>query len=97
MLRFWRLTTVNKLPQAYPLLVPSKAYSSKFGSGVATILSHLKSTQVFKEKFSSGLEILILTFELTHITCNHGACSFPSGLERLKDRTIKLSAASQVF
>ena len=57
------LSTVNKLPQAYPLLVPSKAKLSN-GSGVATMLSRLKSTHVFKQEFPSGLEYTILISNL---------------------------------
>jgi hypothetical protein len=37
------------------------------------MFSLLKSTHVFKQEFSSGLEQTILTFKLTHITFNHGA------------------------
>ena len=48
----YMITSVNKLPQAYPLLVPSKAKLSN-GSGVATMLSRLKSTHAFKQGFSS--------------------------------------------
>jgi hypothetical protein len=42
------------------------------GSGVATMLSHLKSTHVFKQEFSR-LESIILSFKLTHITFDYGA------------------------
>jgi hypothetical protein len=45
------------------------------------MLSHLKSTHVFKQKFSSGLEKTILTFKLTCITFYHGAFSLHLGLE----------------
>ena len=38
-----------------------------------------------------------LTFKLTHITFNHGACSLHLDLEQLKDRTIKSSTMSQVL
>ena len=37
------------------------------------MLSHLKSTHAFKQKFSSRLEETTLTFKLTHITFNHGS------------------------
>jgi hypothetical protein len=61
------------------------------------MLSCLKSTHAFKQKFSSGLEQTILTFKLTRITFNHGAFSLHLGLEQLKDRTIKSSTTSQVL
>jgi hypothetical protein len=61
------------------------------------MLSRLKSTHVFKQEFSSGLEQTILTFKLTHITFNHGAFSLHLGLEQLKDRIIKSSTASRVL
>jgi len=67
------------------------------GSGVATMFSFLKSTHVFKQEFSFGLEQTNMTFKLTHITFNHGACSLHLGLEQLKDRTIKSSTMSHVF
>ena len=53
------------------------------------MFSLLKSTHVFKQEFSSGLEQTDLTFQLTHITFNHGACSLHLGLEQLKDKIIK--------
>jgi hypothetical protein len=53
------------------------------------IFSLLKSTHAFNQEFSSGLEKTNLTFKLTHMTFNHGACSLHLGLEQLKDRTIK--------
>jgi hypothetical protein len=37
------------------------------------MLSRLKSTHAFKQKFSSGLNKTALTFKLTHITFNYGA------------------------
>ena len=40
----------------------------------------LKSTHAFKQEFSSILEQTDLTFKLTHITFNYGACSFPLDL-----------------
>jgi hypothetical protein len=47
------------------------------GSGVfrffKTLKQLLKSTHVFKQKFSSELEWTDLTFKLTHIAFNHGA------------------------
>jgi hypothetical protein len=46
----------QRAPQAYPLLVASKHKFSELGSGVATILLHLKSTHAFQQKFSSRLE-----------------------------------------
>jgi hypothetical protein len=61
------------------------------------MLSLFKSTHTFKQEFSSELEQTDLSFKLTHITFNHGACSLYLGLEQLKDRTIKLSTMSQVF
>ena len=67
------------------------------GSGVATMFSLLKSTHAFKQELSYGLEQTNLTFKLTHITFNHGACSLHLGLEELKDRTIKSSTMSQVL
>jgi hypothetical protein len=58
-------------------VLPSLPFASPLanyydGSGVATMLSHLKSTHAFKQKFFSGLESIILTFKLTHITFNYG-------------------------
>jgi hypothetical protein len=67
------------------------------GSGVATMLSHLKSTHAFKQKLFSGLEWTIMTFKLTHTTFYHGACSHHLGLEQLKDRTVKSSTMSRVL
>ena len=61
------------------------------------MFSLLTSTHVFKQKFSSGVEQTILTFKLTQITFNHGACSLHLGLEQLKGRTIKSSTISQVL
>ena len=61
------------------------------------MLSRLKSTHAFKQEFSSGLEQTDLTFKLTHITFNHGACSLHLVLEQLKDRTIKSSTIPQVL
>ena len=57
----------------------------------------LKSTHAFKQEFSSGLEQTDLSFKLTHITLNYGACILHLGLEQLKDRTIKSSTMSQVL
>ena len=59
------------------------------------MFSRLKSTKVFNQEFSSGLEQTDLTFKLTHICFNHGACSLHLDLEKLKDRTIKSSTMSQ--
>ena len=61
------------------------------------MFSLLKSTHAFKQEFSFGLEQTNLTFKLTHITFNHGACSLYLGLEQLKDRMIKASTISQVL
>ena len=61
------------------------------------MFSLLKSTHAFKQEFSSGLEQTVLTFKLTHITFNHGACSLHLGLEQLKNRMIKSSSLSQVL
>ena len=61
------------------------------------MFSLLKSTYAFKQEFSSGLEQTDLTFKLTHITFNHGACILHLGLKQLKDRTIKSSTMSQVL
>ena len=61
------------------------------------MLSLLKSTHAFKQKFSSGLKQTDLTFKLTRITLNHGAASLHLGLEHLKDREIKSSTMSQVL
>jgi hypothetical protein len=38
-----------------------------------------------------------MTFKLTHITFNYGACSLHLGLEQLKDRTVKSSTMSQAL
>jgi hypothetical protein len=59
-------------------------------------LSHLKSTHAFKQEFS-GLKLTILTFKLTHITFNYGACSLHLGLKQLKDRMVKSSTMSQAL
>jgi hypothetical protein len=45
------------------------------------MFSRFKSTHVFKQEFSSGLEQTIMTFKLTRITFNHGAFSLHLGLE----------------
>ena len=50
--KFYVTTSVNKLPQAYPLLVPRKAKLSNV-SGATTMLSRLKSTHAFKQELSS--------------------------------------------
>lgn len=39
----WCLVTINNLPQASPLLVPTKDANLVFGSGVATILTSYKN------------------------------------------------------
>jgi hypothetical protein len=73
------LTIYNgcKLPSTnYPSLTfasPLAKLNSINGSGVASMLSLLKSTHAFKQEFSSGLESTNLTFKLTHITFNQGA------------------------
>ena len=51
---------------------------------------------MFKQEFSSRLEQTDLTFQLTHITFNHGACSLHLGLEQLKDRTTKSSTNEDI-
>ena len=61
------------------------------------MLSLLKSTHAFKQELSSKLDQTDITFKLTHITFNHGACSLHLCLEQLKDRTIKSSTMSQVL
>ena len=61
------------------------------------MFSLLKSTHAFKQEFSSGLEQTDLTFQFTHITFNHAACSLHLGLEQLEDRMIKSSTMSQVL
>ena len=61
------------------------------------MLSRLKSTHAFNQKFSSRLEEIDLTFKLTHITFNHGLLSLHLGSEQLKDRMIKSSTMSQVI
>jgi hypothetical protein len=45
------------------------------------MLSRLKSTHVFKQELSSGLEQTILTFKLTCITFYNRAFSLQLGLE----------------
>ena len=52
------LVTVNKLPKLNLCQTLSKAKLSN-GLGVATMLSRLKSTQVFNQELSSGLDELI--------------------------------------
>ena len=49
------LVTVNSFPKLNLCQSLSKAKLSN-GSGVATMFSRLKSTQVFNQKFSSELE-----------------------------------------
>jgi hypothetical protein len=61
------------------------------------MLSRLKSTHAFKQEFSSRLELTILTFKLTHIIFNYGACSLHLGLGQLKDRMVKSSTMSQAL
>ena len=73
--RIYRITSINKLPQAYPLLVPSKVKLSD-GSGVATMLSHLKSTHAFKQEFSSKLEWTILTLNIIILPSTMGLIAF---------------------
>jgi hypothetical protein len=80
----------SKLNLCYSL---SKAKLNN-GSGVAAMLSRLKSTHAFKQEFSFGS---ILTFKLIHITFNYGACSLYLGLEQLKERTIESSTMSQAL
>ena len=48
----WLLTTINNSPKLVLCSSLSKTKLSN-GSGVATMLSHLKSTQLFNQKFSS--------------------------------------------
>jgi hypothetical protein len=57
------------------------------------MLLRLKSTDAFKQEFSSGLKQTILTSNLP-ITFSYGAFGLHLGLEQLKDRTIKLSTVS---
>jgi hypothetical protein len=57
------------------------------------MLLRLKSTDAFKQEFSSGLKQTILTSNLP-ITFSYGAFGLHLGLEQLKDRTIKLSTMS---
>ena len=96
----WFMMSNNYHQQTLPSLTfasPFAKLNSVNGLGVTSMLSLLKSTHAFKQKFSSGLEQTVLTFKLTHITFNHGACSLHLGLEQLKDRTIKSSTISQVL
>jgi hypothetical protein len=59
--------------------------------------SRLKSTHAFKQEFSSALELTILSFKLTHIIFNYGACSLHLGLGQLKGRTIKSNTMSRAL
>ena len=61
------------------------------------MFSRLKSTHAFKQELSSELDQTDITFKLTHITFNHGACSLHLGLEQLKNKMIKSSTMSQVL
>ena len=87
----------QQTPPSLTFASPLAKLNSVNGSGVASMLSLLKSTHAFKQEFSSRLEQTDLTFKLTHITFNHGACSIHLGLEQLNDRTIKSSTISQVL
>jgi hypothetical protein len=91
----WRLKNDTYLPSTNSpkLILCSSLRKDKLsdGSGVATMLSCLKSTHAFKQELSSELEWTILTFKVTHITFHHGACSRLLGLEQLKDRTVRSS------
>jgi len=55
------------------------------------MLSHLKSTHVFKQELSSKFRVNYSDSKLTHITFHHGACSHHLGLAQLKDKTVKSS------
>jgi hypothetical protein len=61
------------------------------------MLSRLKSTHPFKQKFPLENRVYNSNFKLTHIAFHHGAYSFHLGLKQLKDRTIKSSTMSQVL
>jgi hypothetical protein len=63
----------QQTPLSLTFARPWAMLNSVNGLGVASMFSLLKSTHVFKQEFSSGLEQTILTFKLTHITFNHGA------------------------
>ena len=67
----------QQTPQSLTFASPLAKLNSVNRSGVASMLSLLKSTDAFKQEFSSGLEQTDITFKLTHITFNHGA-SYPS-------------------
>jgi hypothetical protein len=59
------------------------------------MLSHLKSTHAFKQKFSSGLGLTILPLTILPLTME--LLSLHLGLEQLKSRTIKSSTMSQAL
>ena len=83
---------VNYRQQAPPSLTfvsPLAKLNLVNGSGVASMLSLLKSIHAFKQEFSSGLEWTDLTFKLTHITFNYGASQPSLGswpIERQNDQ-----------
>jgi hypothetical protein len=54
------------------------------GSGVATMLSRLKSTHAFKQEFFSGLDLTILTFRLPILPLTMELISLHLGLEQSK-------------
>jgi hypothetical protein len=97
----WRLKNDTYLPSTNSpnLTLCSSLSKDKLSdrSGVASMLSHLKSTHAFKHELFSGIEWTIMTLKFTHITFHHGACSHHFGLEQLKDRTVKSSTMSWVF
>ena len=72
------ITTVNKLPKLNICSSLSKAKLNN-GSGVAALFSLLKSTHAFNKEFSSRLNSTDMTFNLTHITFNHGAFELSLG------------------
>jgi len=72
--------TINKLSQAYLLLVP-KQIAIRDGSGVATMLSHFTSTHALNKNSSQTYACFFQPWDFYLYL----------GLEQLKDRTIKSS------
>jgi hypothetical protein len=66
-------TTVNKLPQAYLLLVPEKIAKPKMDQELLQCFHALKVHIRSNKNSSFGLEWTALTFKLTHVSFNHGA------------------------
>ena len=99
-LYWWFIIDINdrqQAPPSLPFASPWAKLNLNNRSGVATMLSRLKSTHAFNQKFSSGLKKLIWLSNLPILPPTMGLLSLHLGLEQLKDRTIKSSIMSQVL